>query len=292
MTGQKKHVLNAITVDVEDWFQVSVFRNVIDYRDWGHQESRIIPNICRILRLFEEYRVKGTFFILGWIAQRYPEIVLTIKKYGHDIGSHSYSHRLIYEMSRNEFADDLDRSISALEDVTREKVRSYRAPSYSITQESLWALEILSERGIRYDSSIFPVKHDVYGMAGVPRFPFRLGFTNGNKIIEFPLSTIRVCGGNMPIVGGGYLRLFPFWFIRSGIRQLNKSGKPAIVYFHPWELDPHQPRIQVKFTSRFRHYSNLEATEGRLRRLLSEFQFASIEEALELSEIKPWPNYA
>lgn len=286
----EKIVQNAMTVDVEDWFHVSGFRNVIDPKDWENQESRIIPNVCTTLKLFENYSVKGTFFVLGWIAERYPEIVLTIKKYGHEIGSHSYGHKLVYEMSKEEFAEDLDLSISILEDIIKEKVRAYRAPSYSITRDSLWALEILSERGIRYDSSIFPIKHDRYGMTGIPRFPFRLDFTNGRQLVEFPLSTMHLYGRNMPIAGGGYLRLFPFWYIKSGIRNLNKRNKPVIIYFHPWELDPNQPRIDARFLSRVRHYSNLEITEDRLRTLLSEFNFTSMGEVTEACQIMPWPN--
>lgn len=290
MEGKENQIVNAMTVDVEDWFQVSVFRNIIDYKDWDKQESRIIPNMCIILKIFEEYNIKGTFFVLGWIAERYPEIVLTIKKYGHEVGSHSYAHRLVYEMSKEEFAEDLDLSVSILEDITKERVQSYRAPSYSITQDSIWALEILSERGIRYDSSLFPIKHDMYGMSGIPRFPFSLNFTNGNKLVEFPLSTLHLYGRNMPIAGGGYLRLFPFWYIKNGIRNLNRQDKPVILYFHPWELDPDQPRVDVNFFSRFRHYSNLEITESRLKDLLSEFRFASIEEVTECCDIKPWPS--
>ena len=279
-------------MDVEDWFHVSVFRNIIAYRDWDNQESRIIPNICRILRLFEEHHIKGTFFILGWLAERYPEIVLTIRKYGHEIGSHSYAHRIIYEMSRKEFAQDLDQSISMLEDITREKVLFYRAPSYSITRDSLWALELLSERGIQCDSSLFPVKHDLYGLTGFPRFPFALNFTNGQRLIEFPLSTLRLYGGNMPIAGGGYLRLFPFWLIKWGIRNLNQKGKPAIIYFHPWELDPGLPRVEASLFSRFRHYTNLEATENRIRNLVSEFKFAPIGKVIKSYDIQSWPSPA
>jgi len=288
---QEKKVLNAITVDVEDWFNVSVFKDVFDYRDWDHKESRIIPNICRIISLFNEYNIKGTFFVLGWIAERFPEIVLTIKKYGHEIGSHSYSHKLIYEMSKSSFIDDLERSLSILETITNEKVRFFRAPSYSITKETLWALEILSERGIEYDSSIFPIKHDTYGMKSMPRFPFRLNFTNGNKLVEFPLSTIRLYGKNIPIAGGGYLRLFPFWFIKGGIRKLNIEGKPAIIYFHPWELDPDLPRIDVNLISRYRNYSNLDITEFRLRHLFSEFRFGTIGNVLESYNIQSWPSF-
>jgi polysaccharide deacetylase family protein (PEP-CTERM system associated) len=292
MDAKEKQVLNAMTVDLEDWFHVSVFRNIIDYRDWEKQQSRIIPNFCRLLNLFDEYGVKITFFVLGWIAERYPEIVLAIKNNGHEIGSHSYSHRLVFEMSKKEFAEDLDRSITVLESITKEKVWYYRAPSYSITRDSLWALELLCERGIQYDSSLFPIKHDLYGMTGIPRFPFRLTLKNGRELVEFPPSTLRLWGGNIPIAGGGYLRLFPFWFIKNGIQKLNQKGEPVIFYIHPWEFDPSQPRLDVDFFSRFRHYSNMEVSENRLRQLLSKFRFSSLGDAMKSYDIQSWPDSA
>ncbi|MFQ5710086.1 MAG: XrtA system polysaccharide deacetylase [bacterium] len=286
-------MLNAITVDVEDWFHVAIFRKVIDRKDWDRQEVRIHANICRVLKLFEEFKVKGTFFVLGWIAERYPEVVLTIKKYGHEIGSHGYSHAIIYEHSKEDFVRDLERSISVLEKTIDEQIYSYRAPSYSITLQTLWALEMLSQKGIRYDSSIFPIKHDLYGIPAMPRFPFYIKCHNGQKLIEFPLSTVQIWKENVPISGGGYLRLFPFWFIKNGIKRLNDIGKPVILYFHPWELDPAQPRLHVNFVSRFRHYFNLEATESRLRRLLSEFEFSSLGEVMESLKIEyQWPSLA
>lgn len=284
-------MVNAITVDVEDWFQVSVLRKQIDFKDWDKQQSRIVPNICKILKTFEEYQVKGTFFVLGWIAEKYPEIVLTIKKYGHEIGSHSYAHKIIYEHSKGEFIEDLEKSIAILEHITQERIRYYRAPSFAITKQSLWALEALSERGILYDSSIFPIKHDLYGMPTMPRFPFLIKFSNGKKLIEYPMSTLQLFGENIPFSGGGYLRLLPYWFVKKAIRRINRTGKPAIIYFHPWELDPHQPRLRLNAISRFRHYSNLEDTETKIRALLSEFRFSSLGQIRESLKIDyQWPS--
>lgn len=269
-------MLNGLTVDVEDWFQVSAFRDHIDFNDWEHQESRILPNICRVLKLLDEFDVKATFFVLGWIAERYPEIVLTIRKHGHEIGSHGYAHKVIYEQSRKEFEADLEKSLAILESIADQKIIYYRAPSFSITRKSMWALEVLANAGIKYDSSIFPIKHDIGGFPTMPRVPFYVKFKNGKVLHEFPLSTMRFWGENIPICGGGYLRLLPFWFVKRGIKKNNASGVPAVLYFHPWELDPDQPRLKLKLTSRFRHYSNLEFTEERIRSLLATFKFGSL----------------
>ncbi len=283
-------IQNAITVDVEDWFQVAVLRHEIDPRDWDKQQSRIIPNICRVLEIFDECQIKATFFVLGWIAERYPEIVLTIKKYGHEIGSHGYGHKIIYENSKEDFVQDLEKSIAILEGITNDQIRHYRAPSFSITRDTMWALEVLAQKGITFDSSIFPIKHDIGGMPNMPRFPFYLRFKDGRVLHEFPLSTLRLWGENVPIAGGGYLRLLPYWFIRNGIRRNNKAGIPVIVYFHPWELDPDQPRLKIGLTSRFRHYSNLEFTEEKIRALLSEFRFTSLGELAKSYKIDyQWP---
>jgi len=284
---------NAMTVDVEDWFQVSVLREIIPYQNWDDQESRIIQNITKVIKLFAEYDVKATFFVLGWIAERYPEIVLTIKKYGHEVGSHSFSHKLIYEQSRDEFLFDLDKSVRVLEDLTGDPVDLYRAPSFSINQSCLWAFEELAQRGITYDSSVFPIKHDIGGMPNMPREPFYMKFKNGNVINEFPLSTLELMGENVPISGGGYLRLLPYWFIRNGIQKNNNVGNPVVIYFHPWEFDPEQPRQKLGFTSSFRHYTNLDLTENRIRKLLTEFKFTTLGQLSQQQAFaKRWPDYA
>lgn len=291
MEDTNRQVTNAITVDVEDWFHVSVLRHIIPFEAWDRQESRIKPNLTRIIRLFEEYGVKATFFVLGWLAEKYPEIVEVIVSHGHEIGSHGYAHRVIYEHSPDEFKRDLDKSITLLEKIGGHEIKYYRAPSYSITRDSLWAFEILMERGIEYDSSVFPIKHDLYGIKEVPRFPFFIEFANGKKLVELPPSTLKVAGENIPISGGGYLRLFPFWFIQNGLKKINEDGKPVIFYFHPWELDPGQPKLQMSPIARFRHYSNLESTEKRIRHLLESFLFSSIGDVIKNTAIdEQWPN--
>ncbi len=282
-----------MTVDVEDWFQVSVLRKAIDYKDWEKQEIRILPSICRILDLFERHQVTATFFVLGWIAERFPEIVRTIQKYGHEIGSHGYAHRIIYEHSRDEFVADLARSIEVLQSITGEKVVYYRAPSFSITHKTMWALEELANHGIIYDSSIFPIKHDIGGMPEMPRSPFYLILQNGLRLNEFPLSTLRLWRENIPISGGGYLRLLPYWFIRRGIKKNNDEGIPVVLYFHPWELDTEQPKIKLSRLSKFRHYTNIDRTETRVRDLLTEFKFTSLGELCKMNPIeRRWPEFA
>ena len=285
-------MINALTVDVEDWFQVSALQDHIRYEEWDRQESRVVQNTVRVLRIFEEYQVKATFFVLGWIAERYPEIVRTIKKYGHEVGSHGYSHKIIYENSRDEFKRDIDKSLKILQDITGEPITCYRAPSFSISRSCMWALQELSDRGIQSDSSIFPIKHDIGGMPDMPRVPFFLKFKNGNRLDEFPLSTVELWGRNLPISGGGYLRLLPYWFIRNGIRRNNRLGIPVVFYFHPWELDPGQPRLDLSFTSRFRHYTNLELTEGRIHSLLREFKFSTLGQLGKTYNIDyQWPQF-
>jgi len=284
-------IKNAITVDVEDWFQVSLFRHKIRREDWDRMESTVVQNTCRILRLFEQKNVKATFFILGWVAERFPEIVLAIKDLGHEIASHGYGHQIIFEQTKQEFAEDVRRSLEILEDITGARVLGYRAPSYSITRSSIWAWESLTKLGVEYDSSIFPVKHDLYGIPDAPRFPFEIRFTNGPKLVEFPLSTVVMMGKNIPVAGGGYLRLYPYWFIRKSVQHINEEGQPAIIYLHPWEMDPDLPRINVGVFDTMRHYGNLYMTESRISRLLDEFQFGTISEVLHTTEIRTdWPR--
>lgn len=284
-------ILNALSVDVEDWFHVSLFRHHIRPDEWDELESTVVNNVCRILKLFAAYNVKATFFILGWVAERYPEIVIAIKEQGHEIASHGYAHQIIYEQSPTEFAHDVEKSLQILEKISQVSVKGYRAPSYSITRLSLWAWEKLVELGLEYDSSVFPIKHDLYGIADAPRFPFRISVTGKGQLTEFPISTIQILGKNIPIAGGGYLRLYPFWFFKYGIRRLNKEGKPAVVYFHPWELDPNLPRVNFGLLKRIRHYSNLALMEERIDELLASFSFGTIEQVLEqIDNVPRWPS--
>ena len=283
-------ILNALSVDVEDWFHVSLFRHHIKRSQWNELENTVVSNVCRILELFSEHGARATFFILGWVAERYPEIVIAIQEQGHEIASHGYGHKVIYEQSPDEFFEDVQRSIDILEGITGEKVKGYRAPSYSITRESLWAWETLADLGLQYDSSVFPIKHDLYGIADAPRFPFNVYVSGKGKLIEFPISTIQIFGKNVPMAGGGYLRLYPYWFFKYGIEKINAENKPAVIYFHPWELDPQLPRIDVGSMKRIRHYGNLALMEDRIVNLLKTFRFGTVDEVLQQTDIiRRWP---
>ncbi len=272
--------MNALTIDVEDWFHVANFQDIIGADEWSNCESRISMNILRILKILSEANVKATFFVLGWVAEKMPEIVQLIQSEGHEIATHGYSHKSISRLKPEEFKKEIEKSIDILVKITGEKILGYRAPNYSVNWDTDWVWEILYQYGIVYDSSIFPVKHTRYGFFSAPRFPFFIDIKENGKIIEFPLSTIRILGNNIPVAGGAYLRLYPYWFIRAAIWSLNHNQQPAIIYFHPWELDLYQPRIKTKFTTRFRHYGNLYTTEQKVKKLLQDFHFAPIRDVL------------
>ena len=277
-------VLNALTVDVEDYFQVSGFAGSIAPSQWDSMESRVCRNTERLLSLFEQVGTKATFFVLGWVAERFPELVKRIHRDGHELASHSYDHGLVYDRTPESFATDLRRAKAAIEDAAGIAVEGYRAPSFSITERSLWALDVLVAEGYRYDSSIYPIRHDRYGIPSWSRHIHRVQRAGGS-IWELPGSTIARAGMNFPIGGGGYFRLLPYWWTRRGIASLNgNEGRAAIFYIHPWEVDPDQPRVKASTLSRLRHYHNLEETEFRLRRLLGEFRFGTISEVLALHE--------
>lgn len=268
-------IRNALTVDVEDYFQVSAFADSIDQKDWDNHPLRVEKNTHKLLDLFDEHQVKATFFILGWVAERKADLVLEIAKRGHEVACHGYSHQLVYNQSPEVFQQETIRAKNILEDIIQQQVRGYRAASYSITEKSQWALDILAEAGFVYDSSIFPVRHDRYGMPGTPEHPYRLKTPAGNSIIEFPLSTAKIINFRLPVAGGGYFRLYPYCLSKMGLRQINRQQKPFIFYLHPWEIDPDQPRIEASWFSRFRHYNNLDKCESRLRNLITDFQFGT-----------------
>lgn len=273
-------VLNALTIDVEDYFHVSGFAGHVRQADWGHFETRVERNTLLLLEMLNEFGVRATFFVLGWVAEHHPRLVRTIAEAGHEIASHSYAHGLVYKSTPQEFRKDLRRAQHAIEDAAGVAVQGYRAPSYSVTEASLWALDVLIEEGYHYDSSIYPIHHDRYGIPDWPRHVHRV-VRSGGSIWELPGSTVRHGGINLPLGGGGYFRILPYAWTRRGIRHLNRSeGGPAIFYLHPWEVDPNQPRIQASALSRLRHYYNLKHTEARLRRLLREFQFGTISQVL------------
>ena len=268
-------IVNAMTIDVEDYFHVSVFDGILPRSTWDTLESRVCANTSRLLDILDEHNVRGTFFVLGWVAERFPDLVSRIAARGHEIASHGYAHRLVYDQTRASFREDVRRAKSLLEDASGRRVLGYRAPSYSITPRSLWALDVLLEEGYEYDSSIFPIRHDRYGIPISPRHPFLIHRSAG-RIIEVPGSTLRVAGINLPVGGGGYFRILPYRYTRWGLRRLNGSGASAIFYLHPWEIDPEQPRLRAGRLGRFRHYRNLHCCEERLRALLTEFRFAPV----------------
>jgi polysaccharide deacetylase family protein (PEP-CTERM system associated) len=274
-------VLNAMTVDVEDYFHVSAFASVIAPAQWDQYESRVGRNTSRLLDLFEERGINSTFFVLGWVAARYPQLVRDIAARGHEIACHGWSHQLVFRQSPAEFRDETAKAKAVLEDIVQRPVFGYRAASYSITSKSLWALDTLAELGFRYDSSIFPVRHDRYGIPGARREPHRIKTAAGNELIEFPLSTATVGGLTLPVGGGGYFRLFPYALTRFGLRCINHGERrPFIFYLHPWEVDPAQPRIRASMLSRLRHYTHLDRCEHRLRKLTNEFSFGTVREVL------------
>ncbi len=276
---------NALTIDVEDYFQVAALAEAVDRKDWPSMEYRVEANTDRLLELFSERDVKATFFTLGWVAERSPELIRRIQKAGHEIASHGYSHQLVYNQKPDVFRDETRKSKQLLEDITGEPITGYRAASYSITAQSRWALDILCEEGFTWDSSIFPVHHDRYGMPGTPHEPYRLGAPGGGTLIEFPLSTCPLGSYRLPIAGGGYFRLYPYWLSRWGLGKINRAGQPFIFYLHPWEIDTGQPRLEVKALSRFRHYNNLNRCMGRLERLLGDFHFGSVSDVLSETKI-------
>ena len=272
-------MINALTIDVEDYFNVSGFESHIRFEDWGKFEFRAEANTDRLLTILEENKVKATFFVLGWIAEKHPNLVKKIQREGHEIASHSYAHRLVYNQTQKEFREDLKRSKGILEGIIGEPIIGYRAPSYSIIKNSLWAMDILMEEGFLYDSSIFPIRRDRYGIPDGKRFPYLIYGKNEKTLMEFPLSTITILNAHIPIAGGGYLRLFPYRFIRWGLKRINEIEKqPIVVYLHPWEIDADQPRLQGTVLSRFRHYINLHKMELRLRKLLKDFSFVPMKE--------------
>ena len=269
-------VVNAMSVDVEDYFHVSVFDGIVPRSGWAQMESRVCANTDRLLDIFDEYGVRSTFFILGWVAERHPALVSRIAGRGHEIASHGYAHRLVYDQTPGAFREDVRRAKALLEDAAGCRVLGFRAPSYSITPRSLWALDVLIEEGYRYDASIFPIRHDRYGIPVSPREPFAIERTSG-ALMEVPGSTVRVGPLNLPVAGGGYFRILPYWWTRWGITRLNTVEKHAAVfYLHPWEIDADQPRLSAGWLGRFRHYRNLHATEGRLRALLQDFRFDTV----------------
>jgi polysaccharide deacetylase family protein (PEP-CTERM system associated) len=283
-------MLNALSVDVEEYFQVANFSQSISKDSWDAIPRRSDGVTKRLLDLFEQYDVRATFFVLGWLAEREPGLIREIVARGHEVASHGYSHQLIYEQGEVVFAEETRQSKALLEDITGVPVRGYRAASFSITSKSLWALDILAEQGFEYDSSIFPTLHDRYGISGAPKQPVVLETLSGATIQEFPLTTLRLAGADLPISGGGYFRLYPYSFTRYGLNLVNtRDSRPFIFYCHPWEFDPDQPRVKAPWFNRWRHYQNMGRSSARLEKLVQDFRFGSVADVLneqELSTLK------
>ena len=266
-------ITNALTLDVEDYFQVSAFASHIDRDDWDALPCRVERNVDRILAILDEHKAHATCFTLGWIAERYPRLVRRIVEQGHELASHGYAHRRVTDQNREQFSQDITRAKRLLEDIGGVEVKGYRAPSFSIGRGNLWALESLSNAGYRYSSSIYPVRHDHYGMPEAPRFAFYPHGEGG--LLELPLTTVSVFKRNWPAGGGGYFRLLPYGVSRWCMRRVNTvDRRPCIFYFHPWEIDPEQPRQRgISLKTRFRHYVNLGSMERRIRALVKDFQW-------------------
>ena len=275
-------MINALSFDIEDWFQVENLKSKISFHEWDLHELRVVENTEKILSILEAANTKATFFVLGWIAEKCPDLVREIHHQGHEVASHGYSHQLVYDMTEKTFYEDIQRSKSFLEDAIKTKIFGYRAPSFSITKDSLWALDLLKRAGFLYDSSIFPVRfHDRYGYTDCKEYPFL--WPNG--LLEIPLAVYKIGNFPLPLAGGGYFRLLPYQYFKYFLNQINGLNKRFTFYLHPWELDNGQPRVKIPFNYRFRHYVNLKYTEKNLNILLKDFKFERIMIAHQLENI-------
>ncbi len=285
-------VVNAMSVDVEDYFQASAFDRLVSRTSWSERESRVVANTERLLECFARHQVRGTFFVLGWVAQRFPRLVRAIADQGHELASHGFHHQLIYTLTPGQFRADVRQAKAAIEDAGGCPVEGYRAPSFSIVRSSLWALDVLIEEGHTYDASIFPIHHDRYGIPDAPRRPHVIERGAGS-IVEVPASTVRVGRTNLPIAGGGYFRLPPYACTKWAITRVNTVDRdPVVFYIHPWEIDPDQPRLPVSRVTRWRHYVNLETAMRRLERLMQDFRFDTIAATLEANAAAAAPAVA
>lgn len=272
---------NILTIDLEEWFHANYHEHLFD--NTGYYEIRIVVNTLKLLEHFSKYNAKATFFVLGYVAEKHPELVKEIYQRGHEVASHGYAHELIHKQSRDEFRYDVQKSMALIEDIINDKVKGYRAPSWSIAEKSLWALEILEELGLVYDASVFPIKTYLYGIPSVPRFKYKPEYNDRKlEIYEIPMSTVRIFNKNIPFSGGFYFRLLPYQVVKTGIRMVNKENNPAIIYLHPREIDTSQPRLKLNFAEALIHYIGIRTCEDKLLRMLKEFEFISIEEYYRL----------
>jgi len=275
-----------LSVDVEDYFQVEAFAGQVSRESWDSWPSRVVANTQRVLDLFDAHQAKGTFFLVGWVAARFPHLVREIQSRGHELACHSYWHRTVYSLSEKDFREDTKQAKHAIEDASGVAVKGYRAPSWSITKNCLWALDILAEEGFTYDSSIYPIHHDLYGVPGAKRFPYMHKCGNGMELLEFPPATLRFLATNFPVAGGGYLRIFPSAYTELAFRTFEKNyGERVVVYLHPWELDPEQPRVAGPLKSRLRHYTSLRRMEAKVGAVLKRHKFAPFSDVLAEQEV-------
>jgi polysaccharide deacetylase family protein (PEP-CTERM system associated) len=272
-----KTITNAMTVDVEDYFQVSAFEKTIPRKDWDSVEHRVYNNTNRILDIFQKYNIKSTFFMLGWVAERYPELVKRIVNENHELASHGYEHIRVTQQTPAEFRADIIKTKMMLEDIGGVQIKGYRAPSYSITENNMWAIDELADSGHIYSSSIYPIKHDLYGIPSAPRFAYR---HEKSGLLEIPITTVKLANKKLPCGGGGFFRLFPYSYSRWAINRINNLEKQsALFYFHPWEIDIGQPKIRhAPWKSKFRHYLNIKKMELRLDRLINDFAWGRLDQ--------------
>jgi len=274
-------MINALSFDIEEYFHAEVFSGVVRREQWSGLESRVARTTELLLDVLDEATTAATFFVLGWVAERHAALVRRIAERGHEVACHGYGHQMITRLSRSEFTADVERAKGLVEDAAGVGVIGYRAPTFSVVRETLWSLEVLADQGFQYDSSIFPIVHDRYGIPDAPRFPHRRTTKSGAELTEFPLSTVVRGRWRIPVAGGGYFRLLPYWVTCRALRDINaREGQPAMVYLHPWELDADQPRLPMGRLSRFRHSVNTRRTESKLRRLLREFEFGPVRTVL------------
>jgi polysaccharide deacetylase family protein (PEP-CTERM system associated) len=288
---------NLLTVDLEDYFHVEAFADRISMSSWSSFPARVRTNTERILQLLDHYHFRATFFVLGWVAERDPELIRQIANAGHEVGCHSYAHRRVNTLAPEAFRRDLRRARDTIEEAAGTKVLGYRAPTFSIGRENQWAFEILAEEGFLYDSSVFPISHDLYGFPEAPRFAYRVNLKSQRKLFEVPMSTVRIRGSNWPVGGGGYLRVLPMWYNQWGMRKIReKERQPCVLYFHPWEIDADQPRINGKWKSRLRHYTGLRSMESRLRTLFASGMYGPmidfVRQLDSSAEGQPWTGPA
>jgi len=277
-------MINALSFDVEEYFHAEAFGRVVRREQWPGLESRVVASTKLVLDILERSGTAATFFVLGWVAERHPALIRDIHARGHEVACHGYGHDMITRLSPSEFAEDVRRAKAILEDTVGGSVIGYRAPTFSVVRETLWSLQILAETGFQYDSSIFPIVHDRYGIPDATRFPHRVAVRPGVEIAEFPLSTVGGFGWRVPVAGGGYFRILPYAATCRAIRHVNnREGQPAIVYLHPWELDLGQPRLPAGRLTRFRHTVNTRTTEAKLQRVISDFRFSPVCDVLRSS---------